>query len=128
MDLIIRGFCCLRPGVPGRTENIRVRSIIGRFLEHSRIFHFAAGQENPLDGEFYIGSADWMYRNLSKRVEVVTPVTSQASEREAVGDSGHLLKDRRQAWVLGQRWKLFAPDSRAVDPTNGPAWVRTNPL
>ncbi len=69
VDLIVRGFCCMKPGVPVRTEGIRIRSIIGRFLEHSRIFHFAAGQENPLDGDFYIGSADWMYRNLSKRVE-----------------------------------------------------------
>ena len=74
IDLIIRGFCCLRPGVPGFTENIRIRSIIGRFLEHSRVFHFANGKKHPVDGEFFIGSADWMYRNLSKRVEVVTPI------------------------------------------------------
>src|SRR6516165_4668446 len=59
IDLIVRGFCCLRPGVQGRTETIRVRSIIGRFLEHSRIFYFANGQENPLAGEFFISSADW---------------------------------------------------------------------
>src|SRR6202034_770118 len=56
IELIIRGFCCLRPGVPGQTENIRVRSIIGRFLEHSRVFHFANGKENPVEGEVYIGS------------------------------------------------------------------------
>jgi polyphosphate kinase len=74
IDLIIRGFCCLRPGVPGRTESIRVRSIIGRFLEHSRIFHFANGHQSPIEGEFFIGSADWMSRNLSKRIEVVAPV------------------------------------------------------
>jgi polyphosphate kinase len=74
IDLIVRGFCCLRPGVVGRTANIRIRSIIGRFLEHSRVFHFASGKENPIDGDFFIGSADWMFRNLSKRVEVVTPV------------------------------------------------------
>ena len=74
IDLIIRGFCCLRPGVPGHTENIRIRSIIGRFLEHSRIFYFANGKQDPVEGEFFIGSADWMFRNLSKRIEVVTPV------------------------------------------------------
>jgi polyphosphate kinase len=74
IDFIIRGFCCLRPGVTGLTEGARVRSIIGRFLEHSRIFHFAAGHEDPVQGDFFIGSADWMFRNLSKRVEVVTPV------------------------------------------------------
>src|SRR5262249_38328022 len=71
IDLVIRGFCCLRPGVPGQTETIQVRSIIGRFLEHSRIFYFANGAPNPRDGDFYIGSADWMTRNLSGRVEVV---------------------------------------------------------
>jgi polyphosphate kinase len=67
IDLIVRGFCCLRPGVPGRSEGIRIRSIIGRFLEHSRIFHFAASFADPLQGDFFIGSADWMHRNLSKR-------------------------------------------------------------
>jgi polyphosphate kinase len=82
IDMVIRGFCCLRPGVPGQTEKIRVRSIIGRFLEHSRIFHFADGKENPVDGDFFIGSADWMVRNLAKRVEVVTPVfTSRLKEK-----------------------------------------------
>jgi polyphosphate kinase len=101
IDLIVRGFCCLRPGVPGRTENIRVRSIIGRFLEHSRIFHFAAGSSDPLQGEFFIGSADWMFRNLSKRVEVVTPVLAREWKERLWEILDIYLRDRRQAWVLG---------------------------
>lgn len=70
IDLIVRGICMLRPGVPGLSENISVRSVVGRFLEHSRIFYFANGDEE----EVLIGSSDWMYRNLSRRVEVVAPV------------------------------------------------------
>jgi polyphosphate kinase len=100
IDLIIRGFCCLKAGVPGRTERIRVRSIIGRFLEHARIFHFAAGEEDPLRGEFYIGSADWMHRNLSNRVEVVTPVWDPPLKARLWEVLDTNLRDRRQAWVM----------------------------
>ena len=72
VDLITRGVCCLRPGVPGLSENIRVRSILGRYLEHSRIIRFAHGEhDQPL---FLIGSADWMGRNLDRRIEVMVPV------------------------------------------------------
>jgi polyphosphate kinase len=102
VDLIIRGFCCLRPGVPGRSEGIRVRSIIGRFLEHSRIFHFAAALEDPAQGDFFIGSADWMYRNLSKRVEVVTPVLAKEAKEKLWEVLDICLRDRRQAWALHQ--------------------------
>src|SRR5438046_9799750 len=70
VDLIVRGVCSLRPGVPGVSENITVRSIVGRFLEHTRIFYF----ENAGDEEIYISSADWMPRNLYERVEVMCPV------------------------------------------------------
>jgi polyphosphate kinase len=100
VDLVVRGFCCLRPGVPGMSENIRVVSVIGRFLEHSRIFHFAAGQEDPAAGEFYIGSADWMYRNLLGRVEVVTPVEDAAGKARLWEILQTLLRDRRQAWDM----------------------------
>ncbi|HXM33619.1 MAG TPA: polyphosphate kinase 1, partial [Pyrinomonadaceae bacterium] len=72
IDLIVRGICMLRPGVPGVSANIRVRSIVGRFLEHSRILYFG----NDGNEEIFIGSADWMYRNLSKRVEVMVPITN----------------------------------------------------
>ena len=79
IDLIIRGICCLRPGIPGVSENIRVFSVIGRFLEHSRIFHFANG--NAGKPQTYLGSADWMPRNLRRRIEVVFPVLDPALAR-----------------------------------------------
>jgi polyphosphate kinase len=100
VELIVRGFCCLRPGVTGHTENIRIISIIGRLLEHSRIFHFANGVEDPVDGEFYIGSADWMQRNLSDRVEAVAPVEPRAL-KERLWEILELgLFDQRQAWDM----------------------------
>jgi polyphosphate kinase len=100
VDLIVRGFCCLRPGVPGWTENVRVRSVVGRFLEHGRLFHFANGQEDPLDGEFLIGSADWMDRNLSRRVEAVVPVRPRALRERLWEVLQVQLEDRRNAWEM----------------------------
>jgi polyphosphate kinase len=118
IDLIVRGFCCLRPGIEGRTQNIRIRSIIGRFLEHSRVFYFANRQENPLDGDFLIGSADWMFRNLSKRVEVVTPVFSADAKKRLWEFLAICLRDRRQAWALAAdgSWSQLHPEGDQEDP------------
>jgi polyphosphate kinase len=118
IDLIVRGFCCLRPGVPGCTENIRIRSIIGRFLEHSRIFYFANGKQDPVEGEFYIGSADWMFRNLSKRIEVVTPVRADGLKLRLWEILDICLRDQRQAWALESdgTYVQLHPDPGAIGP------------
>ena len=96
IDLIVRGICCLRPGLAGISENIRVISIIGRFLEHARIFYFRNGGME----EFYIGSADWMARNLDFRVEAATPVEDKAGRQEIKEILDIMLKDNRKAWDM----------------------------
>jgi polyphosphate kinase len=96
IDLIVRGICCLRPGVSGVSERIRVISIVGRFLEHSRAFCFLNGGNE----EVYIGSADWMPRNLERRIEAVTPV-EDAGYRAAIRELlSQMWQDNRQAWEL----------------------------
>jgi len=97
IDLIVRGACMIRPGVPGLSQTIHVRSIVGPFLEHSRIFYFANGG----DEEIYIGSADWMTRNLDRRVEVVTPVLDPQA-RNYLKDTvlGAYLRDNVKARVM----------------------------
>ncbi len=96
IDLIVRGICCLRPGVPGVSDRIRVISIVGRFLEHSRIFYFA----NDGNEELYFGSADWMPRNFDRRVEVVTPIEDRRLHAGVCAVLETCLADNRQAWDL----------------------------
>lgn len=100
IDLIIRGFCCLRPQSSGLSENIRVISIIGRFLEHSRIYYFRAKAADPIDGLFYIGSADWMYRNLHNRVEAIVPIEDRILKEKLWEILQIMLSDQRQAWDM----------------------------
>ncbi len=96
IDLIIRGICCLRPGIIGISENIRVTSVIGRFLEHSRIFYF----HNDGDERYYIGSADWMPRNLDRRVEALVPI-EEPSLRTRLSELMQIcMDDNRQAWEM----------------------------
>jgi polyphosphate kinase len=118
IDLIVRGFCCLAPGVPGWTENINVRSIVGRFLEHSRIFHFAAGSDDPLQGEFLIGSGDWMHRNLSDRVEAAVPIIDRRLRARLWEILQVCLADRRNAWQMqpdGSYEQLVPEDEDGAD-------------
>jgi polyphosphate kinase len=97
IDLIVRGVCTLRPGVPGLSENIRVRSIVGRLLEHSRTYYF----ENGGDPEVYIGSSDWMPRNLDRRVEVISPVRDPHFRKYLAEEYLEAyLKDNTKAWIL----------------------------
>jgi len=114
-DLIVRGFCCLRAGVPGYTENVRIRSIIGDFLEHARIFYFSAGQESPRDGKWFIGSADWMSRNLSQRVEVVVPIEDHAARKRLHRILSVNLRDGKDAWQMRPdgAWSAETPQEDA---------------
>ncbi|PZV10174.1 MAG: polyphosphate kinase 1 [Leptolyngbya sp.] len=96
IDLIVRGICCLRPGVPGVSDKIRVISIVGQFLEHSRIVYFQQGGEEIV----LLGSADWMPRNLDRRVEVMVPVTAPALQAELKAILNLCLEDNRQAWDM----------------------------
>ena len=112
IDLIVRGICTLRPGVPGVSENIRVRSVVGRLLEHSRVYYF----ENGGDYEVYMGSSDWMPRNLDRRVEILTPV-DRPSIREYLKNHylATYLADNAKAWELradGSYEKVLASDGQ----------------
>lgn len=125
ITLIVRGFCCLRPGVPGLSENIRVMSVVGRFLEHSRLFHFAAGHEDPIQGDWYIGSADWMYRNLSVRVEAATPVKDPDARRRLARIVGVMLADRVNAWDLSPAGTYARRTPQADAASDSPAAMGT---
>lgn len=97
IDMIVRGICCLLPGIPGKTENIRIISIVGRFLEHSRVYIFGCGEREKI----YIASADFMTRNTLRRVEVAAPVYDADIQRQIKFMFDTMLKDNVQAWQLG---------------------------
>jgi polyphosphate kinase len=114
IDLIVRGVCALRPGVPGVSENITVRSIVGRFLEHSRVFYF----ENGGEPELFCASADWMERNFFRRVEVAFPIRHQAQEERIRRDLEVCLHDNCQSWELkpdGSYERIPRPAEKAVN-------------
>jgi polyphosphate kinase len=124
VDLIVRGICMLRPGIEGLSENIRVRSVVGRFLEHSRVFWFANGG----DDEVYIGSADWMSRNLKHRIEVVAPVTEPDAKRylrDVLLDA--YLTDNTKARELTAEG-TYRPIANGSEPFNSQNYFMGHPI